>query len=225
VKNKHGALLKGLLRCVPCNCAMTHGFSSKGPSKRYRYYICLNAMKRGWHVCPSKSVPAGEIERFVVERIKCIGRDPGVLAETIRQAQEQNKRDLAALGEEQRILDKDMAKRSAEVRRLAASANTAADAGQLGRIKEQIATLEKRATEVRERIIAVSRERVDQREVEAAMSVFDPVWETLTPREQARIIHLLVERVDYDGKRGKVSVTYRPAGIRELAQQRKEAVA
>jgi len=101
----------------------------------------------------------------------------------------------------------------------------AADAGQLGRIKEQIATLEKRATEVRERIIAVSRERVDQREVEAAMSVFDPVWETLTPREQARIIHLLVERVDYDGKRGKVSVTYRPAGIRELAQQRKEAVA
>lgn len=222
VKNKHGALLKGLLRCVPCNCAMTHGMSAKGPNKRYRYYICLHAMKRGWHVCPSKSVPAGEIERFVVERIKCIGRDPGVLAETIRQAQEQNKRDLAALEAEERTLDKDMAKRNAEVRRLVASTHTAADAGQLARIKDQIAMLEQRATQVRERIIAVSRERVDQREVEAAMSAFDPVWETLTPREQARIIHLLVERVDYDGKRGKVAITFRPAGIRELAQQRKE---
>jgi site-specific DNA recombinase len=36
-------------------------------------------MKRGWYTCPSKSVPAGELERFVVEHIRGIGRDPGVL--------------------------------------------------------------------------------------------------------------------------------------------------
>jgi site-specific DNA recombinase len=66
---------------------------------------------------------------------------------------------------------------------------------------------------------------VDEREVEAALTVFDPVWERLSPREQARIIHLLVERVDYDGKNGTVSVTFRPNGIKTLAQQFEEAAA
>ena len=66
---------------------------------------------------------------------------------------------------------------------------------------------------------------VDEREVEAALSVFDPVWDTLSPREQARIIHLLVERVDYDGKHGTVSVTFRPNGIKTLAQQIEEVAA
>jgi site-specific DNA recombinase len=204
---------------------MSHGFTQKRPNKRYRYYICLNAMKRGWHVCPSKSVPAGEIERFVVERIKCIGRDPGVLAETIRQAQEQNKRDLSSLETEQRMLEKDMARRNAEVRRMVSRIHTDADAGQLTRIKDQIVTLEQRMTQVRERVFTASRQQVDQRELESALSVFDPVWETLSPREQARIIRLLVERVDYDGKRGKVAITFRPTGIRELAQQHQETAA
>lgn len=88
VKNKYGALLKGLLRCAPCGCAMIHSTSSKGP-RRYRYYVCGQAMKRGWYTCPSKSVPAGELERFVVDQIRGIGKDPGVLAETIRQVRMQ----------------------------------------------------------------------------------------------------------------------------------------
>jgi site-specific DNA recombinase len=50
------------------------------------------------------------------------------------------------------------------------------------------------------------------------------VWATLSPREQARVIQLLVERVEYDGKDGTISVTFRPNGIKALAQElRKEA--
>jgi hypothetical protein len=37
--------------------------------------LCTNAQKRGWSVCPSPSIPAGEIEQFVVEEIRAIGRD------------------------------------------------------------------------------------------------------------------------------------------------------
>ena len=46
VRNKYGALLKGLLRCTPCDCGMIHTYTSKG-NKRYRYYVCMNAQKRG----------------------------------------------------------------------------------------------------------------------------------------------------------------------------------
>ena len=68
--NAFGAPLKGLLHCVPCDCAMTPAHSCKDGKKRYRYYTCTGAQKRGWHTCPSKSIPAGEIEHFVVQQIR-----------------------------------------------------------------------------------------------------------------------------------------------------------
>ena len=221
VRNRHGALLKGILRCVPCDCSMGHAYSVQG-NKRYRYYVCLHAQKRGWHNCSSKSVPAGEIERFVVEQIKAIGRDPAILAETLRQAQGLGRRTLAELQAEQRSLDKELARRNAEllnkvVEQPGATATT--------NFYEAVRSTEQRLTEIREEITALGREMVDEREVQAALSLFDPVWETLAPREQARIVRLLVERVDYDGKSGTVSVTFRPNGIKTLAQQIEEAAA
>jgi site-specific DNA recombinase len=84
IRNKFGAILKGLLRCVPCKCLMTPTHSTRDGTKRYRYYVCTSAQKRGWHSCPSKSIPAGEIEHFVVERIKGIRTDPQLIAETAR---------------------------------------------------------------------------------------------------------------------------------------------
>ena len=81
VRNKFGALLKGLLNCVPCGCAMSPSHSTHDGTKRYRYYVCTAAQKRGWDTCPSRSIPAGEVEQFVVEQIKCIGRDPRLVAD------------------------------------------------------------------------------------------------------------------------------------------------
>jgi site-specific DNA recombinase len=40
VRNKFGALLKGLMRCVPCGCAMTPSHTTRdNGTKRYRYYV------------------------------------------------------------------------------------------------------------------------------------------------------------------------------------------
>ena len=60
--------MHGLLHCRPCRCAMTPSQTRKG-TRHYRYYTCGAARKRGWQSCPSKSVPAGEIEQFVLEQI------------------------------------------------------------------------------------------------------------------------------------------------------------
>jgi site-specific DNA recombinase len=62
------ALLQGLVRCRPCGCAMTPAHVTRG-NKRYRYYTCSAAQKRGWHTCPSKSVPAQALERYVLAQI------------------------------------------------------------------------------------------------------------------------------------------------------------
>jgi site-specific DNA recombinase len=224
VKNKYGALLKGLLRCAPCKCAMVHAYTSQG-TKRYRYYVCLHAQKRGWHNCPTKSVPAGEIEAFVVEQIKQMGRDPRVLAEIVRQARGRDERTLADLQREEQALKRDLARHVANLRKLSSEAGGSQRAGQLANLQDGIRLAEQRATEVRDQIVALSREMVDQREVETAMTAFSPVWDTLNPREQARIVHLLVERVDYDGARGTISVTFRANGIKTLAAQQPKEIA
>jgi site-specific DNA recombinase len=41
---------------------MTPAYASRGATNRYRYYICTNAQKRGYDVCPSKSLSAAQIE-------------------------------------------------------------------------------------------------------------------------------------------------------------------
>jgi len=220
VRNKHGAMLKGLLRCGSCNCAMCHTYTAKG-TKRYRYYVCHKAQKRGWQSCPTKSVPAGEIERFVVEQIKSIGTDPTVLAETLRQARSQGQRTLAELQAEERSLKRELDRHNAALRKLVGSA----DADGLAEAQDRIRTAEQRATEVREQMVTLNRELVDEREVQAALAAFSPLWDTLSPREQARIIRLIVEHVDYDGKRGTISITFRPTGIKSLAQQYEEIAA
>jgi site-specific DNA recombinase len=63
-----GALLQGLLFCRPCGCAMTPAQVSRG-NRRYRYYTCSAAQRKGWHTCPSKSVPAPALERFALDQI------------------------------------------------------------------------------------------------------------------------------------------------------------
>jgi hypothetical protein len=82
-RTKSAALLKGLLRCQPCGEAMTPTYASKGVT-RYRYYICLDALKRGRQHCPSKSVSAPAIEEFVVQQLHALAKAPTTSAEDRR---------------------------------------------------------------------------------------------------------------------------------------------
>jgi site-specific DNA recombinase len=123
------ALLKGILRCRPCGFAMTPSFAAKNGGQRYRFYACINALKRGRQACPSRYLPAQEIENLVVEQIR------------------------------------------------------------------EIAT-----------------NRHSSREADDALAPFrdHSVWEALPAAEQARLVQRLVQRVEYDGREGKVSITFHP---------------
>jgi site-specific DNA recombinase len=72
---KSNALLQGLIRCAPCNCAMVSTRTTRMKTRQYRYYVCSSAQRRGWKTCPSKSIPAGTIEQFVVDQIRGLGQD------------------------------------------------------------------------------------------------------------------------------------------------------
>jgi len=226
VRNRYGALLKGLLYCRPCGCAMMHTYTTKKNGRRYRYYVCLNAQKRGWHTCPSKSVPAPEIEKFVVDQVRAIGKDPSLVAETIRRALAQATKRIKELQAERAALEKDLRRHNNDLRKLVSRLGrngTATD--RMADIQDRIRSAEQRATQVREELIALEREMVDEKEAARALALFEPVWENLSPREQVRVMQILLERVDYDGENGTVSITFHPTGIGVLAEEarKKEA--
>ena len=223
VRNRHGALLKGLVRCVTCDCAMAPSHTVKRLSdnggKVYRYYCCTNAQKRGWQSCPAPSVPAPELERFVVDQVKGIGRDTNLLNETLAECRRQREEAIGKLEVEKRSLERELNRHNADLRRLIGKDGQATD--RMADVQDRIRNAERRATEVREQILALSRELVDAREVGEACALFDPIWDTLSAREQARILHLLIERVDYDGPNGTVEITFHPTGIKTLADELK----
>jgi site-specific DNA recombinase len=72
-RQRSGALLKGLLFCRPCGRAMTPAHCTNGSQRRYRYYVCTGAQKRGWHTCPNPSVAAAAMEQVVCEQLRQLG--------------------------------------------------------------------------------------------------------------------------------------------------------
>jgi site-specific DNA recombinase len=223
VRNRFGALLRGLLRCVPCGCAMTPSHSTRGGAVRYRYYVCSSAQKRGWHTCPSKSVPAQQIEDLVVGQIRAVGRDAELRERVLAEARQQDAVRTAELETEHKGLERDLRSWHGEVRTLTTQLKPGDDNGpliaRLADLQDRIRVVEGRIRQVRDLVRATQTHLVDADDAATALSAFDPVWGTLAPRERARVVELLVERVNYDGARGKVAIAFRVTGIKTLARE------
>jgi len=224
VRNRYGALLKGILYCGSCGVPMVHSYTQKKSGLRYRYYVCRQAQKQGWQTCPTKSVPAAEIERFVMDRIRCIGEDPAVLAETLAQVREMSQRQVQRLQAEHRTLLRELEDCQNEVKGLISLTARNGDGrtpatSRLAELQEQIRLKERRATEIREELVVVQEQIIDEDKVRSALQMFDPVWDALSPHERVRIVRLLVEQVVYDGEKGSIAITFRPSGIKALATE------
>lgn len=187
------AVLRGILCCAHCKVAMIHTYTVKNQSRRYRYYVCMRAQKQGFDVCPNRSVPAAEVERFVVERIRAVGRDPSLLRETIAQVAAINRQKLATVESEAKDACGEILAIQSEIKRSFSDSSALADLG--------------------ERIRA---EKVDEGDLEAALGLFDPLWDSMAAAERERVLGLLLERIAYDGKQGMLAITFRPCGIRTL---------
>ena len=68
-RNKHNALLSGLLHCDACGTRMAYSYAVAHGHK-YPYYLCLHARRKGWAVCPVKRLPAQRIEDSILAQLR-----------------------------------------------------------------------------------------------------------------------------------------------------------
>jgi site-specific DNA recombinase len=224
VRNKHGALLKGLLTCTHCKCSMVHHYSMK-KNKRYQYYVCLSAQKRGWDTCPSPSLPAGEIEQFVVEQIRHIGQDPALVHETLAKAQEHVKQQIHDMQAELAAIQRQRNRDEADLKKLVGAMDGDSSLSRLADLQERLRIANDRSNEILAELDGLAAEQIDETEVAAALAEFDAVWQVLSPKEQARVLHLLIERIDYHGETGDVTLTFQPTGLASLSAALEESAA
>lgn len=146
------ALLKGLLY-GPAGAAFSPSHTRK-KGRLYRYYVSQTVLKHGAGTCPVARVPAGDIERAVMDQLRVIFRQPEIIAGTCKAAHKE-----------------------------------------VGNVTEA--------------------------DARTALTELDPLWDELFPAEQARILQLLVERVEV-GTEG-LNVRLRVDGLTGLAREMRRA--
>lgn len=210
-RNRSAALLKGLIRCAHCGTAMTPTHTIKG-AKRYAYYTCVTAQKRGWASCPSKSVAARLVEGAVIEQIRRIARDPELIEATVEAAVAEHRLQIERHGAEVAAVQADVEKLAREEGRLAAAltrGGQAAEAAEreLAAIEERRATLTKQLSKVE--TAAPPTEAPDTAWLRRTLASFEPVWDALEPVDRANVARLLIAEVVYDGEAEDLEIALR----------------
>ncbi len=217
--NKHGALLKGLVRCASCDVGMIHTYVNK-KNRIYRYYVCIKAHQRGWAQCETRSVSAPAIENAVVEQLRGIGRNPTLLREVLRQLREHRDRRSAAIEREKSDSGQELRKTAQEIKDAVSMCGgvgiSSGATARLADLQDRTSRLNSRFADLSLQLAVIEAEHVDAQDVEASLHEFDPLWEQLSTWEQERFIATLVERVEYEGKTGTVTLGFRSRGIRDL---------
>jgi site-specific DNA recombinase len=215
IRNKYGAVLKGILMCGSCQAGMIHTHTQKTPNKLYRYYVCVNAHQRGYNQCQTRSVSAPVIEQAVVEQIRGVAANPAVVDEVVRQLDEQRVAGIEALEREKRVMEKELQRLGEEIASVIRT-NGKLAIDRMAELQERASVVERQLHEVRDQLAESVGQATETASVRKALRDFDGLWSEMTSREQEKFVKTLVERVTYDGATGKVTVGFRTAGIRQL---------
>jgi site-specific DNA recombinase len=218
-KNKYGALLRGLLFCTPCGSPMVHTFTPRGP-KLYRYYVCYTAQQKGWKTCETKSVSAPAIETAVLNNIRKMGANETLRSAVVEGIEAESNEQRAELDQQSKAAQKQLLRLNADLARHAADtrSNTCARFDRIAELHREIESAEHKLADLAMRTKAFELAAADPNNLRQTLERFDPIWEKLTTRDQERLIRTLITKVGYDGRTGKVTISFRHQQGKALCQ-------
>ncbi len=195
-KTKIISPLQGVVRCGHCDGAMGLTYTQKGP-RRYSYYHCARDAKRAVSRCQLKRVPAGDIEKVVLEQLSAVFRTPTLVSQTYFAAKGMEEAEQERLLNQREQLEDDLRKvRERALEEMTPDGNGADSGATLVDLNQEAVTLTRQLTDVSARAQAFESDPVAEREVSEAFQSVETFWEDLFPLERNRLIRLLVEKVE-----------------------------
>jgi site-specific DNA recombinase len=210
---RFGGILNGILLCKACGCGMSHSFTKKG-NKRYRYYVCNNATKSGWKNCPHPSLPAAEIESFILDEIRGIGLDENLIVDVVKRARDSVNQESKAHKLQLKMLGKELARQKHRF------SGMPGDSEEADKLREQISITEQSIASANIRLKTIESASFSADDVRGACRKFDPLWETLSNKEQWRMLTALLESVEFDAVTGSVNMNFAPGGVKKMGEER-----
>ena len=210
---KFEALLRGLIYCSSCGSAMSPSYSSS-KLRRYRYYLCIRSTQRVGEPCATRAVSAPAVEEAVVESIRRFALAPDVIEQAARVARQRLAEHLGPIREQLKQANVRVRNAKSQMARMHDS-----DPVRRTELDAQIVAGEARAAELRTAVGRGERLRLDETIAREQMTSFEDVWKAMIVEEQAALLRQLIERVGFDGRTGKVTVSFKSVGIKQLCQK------
>jgi site-specific DNA recombinase len=85
-------------------------------------------------------------------------------------------------------------------------------------LQREIESAERRAAELAAEHSDLAADHINAGDLRRTLAEFDAIWTSMTTKEQEQMIHMLVTKVGYDGRTGKVTVSFSNEGAREICQ-------
>ncbi|OPZ84763.1 MAG: DNA-invertase hin [bacterium ADurb.Bin429] len=215
-RQKHVALLRGLMKCGHCGCAMVPTYTRKKDGREYRYYVCMTAVRTTYHNCPIGTVPAGEIEEAVRGYLQQLVSAPEIIASTYRHAVTQEREVIEHMQHEHGLQSqhmKDLRRREQELMNDPTPANLTALQDVIADITQTTAAMQRIADEKRR----WEAHRITEADVTLALGRLDAIWPELIPAEQATLVQGIVENITIDGT--GLQVNLRADGLHSVVSE------
>lgn len=187
------APLKGVIRCGHCGCSMGPTYTKKN-GRQYVYYICEKDAKRAVSLCPLKRIPAGDIERAVIEQLGAVFRTPNLVAKTYFAAREIEEAERERLIRQKEQMKEELGRvREQAIKLMKPGNDQPGKAEMLSAINQQAVEISKQLAHVSDRCKAYKGEHISEQDVSGTFQNVECFWEDLFPVERNRLIRLLVE--------------------------------
>jgi site-specific DNA recombinase len=205
-------LLRGLIYCSGCGSPMYQTYSSSN-ERRYRYYVCSRSQQPGDNSCAARSVSAPAVEEAIIASVQRVSVHQRVLEEAAQVIRQRAIEETTRLREELTGLQSRVKNFKSQVARLPKS-----DPNRRGELAEQISTGEARTVALKRELMVRERDYINGGEIHKTMESFEVLWKAMNIQEQGLLLRQLIEKVGYEGRTGKVTVSFKSAGLKELCQ-------
>ena len=200
-RNRHHAMLKGLLTCKACGSSFVHTYTRK-KNRMYFYYVCGNKKLNGADACPSCSIPAGEIETLVADQLMSIGSDPALQQQVWRQLSETVEQKRAESTQRTSTARRQLKRIDRELTQLREGEAAPGRMLQLeSKRRDVIALLEQASCDQMPRIPSKD-------EIVRILQDMQGLWPNFSAAEKCAFVKALVRQVEFDAVEGSLSIHF-----------------
>ena len=206
-RNSIASPFKGLLQCGYCGGSFGISYSQKN-EHRYMYYICIKDEDRAERQCPLSRVPAGDLDRVILQQMSRIFKTPSMLVQAYSEVQKvEMKQKTALIARQQELEEKQKSIRE-----------KMNNSDKLAELREQFMEVNQLLNEVKSQLSGFGREFSSLDLVETCGSI-ETVWAELFPVERYRLAHLLFDRIILYADR--IMLDVKTLGLKSLMRELK----